>query len=39
MCFYAWHRVCSTEVLAPSVTEVLATHGSCCGAVGNIPLS
>ena len=37
MCFLAWHRVCSTEILAPSVTEVLATHGSCCGDGGNIP--
>ena len=39
MCFHAWHRVCSTEILAPSVTEVLATYGSCCGDGGNIPLS
>ena len=39
MCFRAWHRVCSTETIAPSVTEVLATHGSCYGDGGNIPLS
>ena len=39
MCFPAWHRVCSTGLLVPSVTEVLAMHFSCCGDGGNSPLS
>ena len=39
MSFHAWHRVCSTERLASSVTEVLAMHRSCCGDGGNSPLS
>ena len=39
MCFQAWHRVYSAEILAPSVTEMLATHVSYCGDGGNIPLS